>query len=173
MKPEIFMDEFERTHYGDSIFSSVGRALTISTRFENNCKMLAVILELKENSLFDDEEKFNSFVKKLYSKRLFEDIQKILKSTKDFETILDKARKSRNEIVHELTKGLDKTLDLLPKEEIKSLDSRLIELVENISYGDLITSFLLSVITKEPIPSFQILNKYKNNILEWVMDRTE
>lgn len=173
MKPEIFMNSFERTHYGDSIYSSIGRALTVSTRFENNCKMLAVILELKDNPSFDDEEIFNEFVQKLYNKRLFDDIQRILKVSKDLGDALNVARISRNEIVHELTKGLDSTLDSLPKDDIKNFDSRLIKLIENISLGDLITSYILSVITKERIPNIQFLNNYRNRILEWVMDRTE
>lgn len=167
------MDNFERTHNGDSIFSSIGRALTISTRFETNCKMLAVNLQLKENKLFEDEKEFKHFVNVLYKKRLFEDIEIIVNITEDYSDILHKARNSRNEIAHELTKGLDNTLDFLPKDEVKRLDSTMIELIENISAGDLVISFLLSVITKEPIPNIKFLRAYRNEILQWVMDRTE
>lgn len=173
MSPVIFMNNFERTYFGDSIFSSIGRALTISTRFENGCKMLAVILGLKERPLFENEKKFNGFIKELYRKQLVKDIEKILNSKNDDGHFLHIARQSRNEIVHEFTRGLDAPIDLLPKDEIKNLDSRLIELVENISLGDLFISLILSRLTKEAIPNSQFINNYRNRILEWVMDRTE
>lgn len=173
MKPEIFMNNFERTSYGDSIYSSIGRALTIATRFETNCKMLAVILQLKEKKLFEDEEEFNRFINALYKKRLFEDIEIIENNTEDYNGILHKARASRNEMAHELTKGLDTILELLPKDEIKRMDSRMIELIENISAGDIIISYLLSVVTNETIPNIKFLKAYRNEILQWVMDRTD
>ena len=43
MKPEIFLDEFERTEWGDEVFGVVGRGLTFATRFERNYWALASI----------------------------------------------------------------------------------------------------------------------------------
>jgi hypothetical protein len=48
MKPDIFMDDFERTEWGDSIYSAIGRLLTLATHFESSCRGLVGILQLKK-----------------------------------------------------------------------------------------------------------------------------
>ncbi|MDR3598782.1 hypothetical protein [Clostridium sp.] len=135
--------------------------------------MLAIILGIKEKFFLENEQDFNEFVQILYKNDLFKNIEKILKISKDYGDILHVARISRNEIVHELTKSLEVTIDLVPKDIIKNFDTRLIKLIEKISIGDLITSLLLSFNTNEQIPNTKFLNNYRNNILVWVIDRSE
>lgn len=49
MKPDIFMDDFERTVWADAHYAAIGRALTFATRLEAGCKALNTILSLKKN----------------------------------------------------------------------------------------------------------------------------
>jgi hypothetical protein len=60
MKPEIFLDEFERTEYGDAYYGAIGRALYFVTRFESNCRGLATIINFKQNTDLLDEPLINS-----------------------------------------------------------------------------------------------------------------
>ncbi len=43
----IFIEDFERSESSDEIFSIIGRALIIATRFDSMCKTLALSIDLK------------------------------------------------------------------------------------------------------------------------------
>jgi len=171
MNPEIFMDDFERSNSGDLLFSSIGRALTISTRFENNCKMLASIIGLKGKGFIERDKEFDDFIKKLFKNNLFQNIEKIFDKNDSSKNTLNKARSARNEIVHELTIGLANDIGNSDRIEIDEICIRIKELIAIISRGDLMTSFLLSKVTNEFIPSIKFMKNYENKIVEWVIEK--
>jgi hypothetical protein len=83
-------------------------------------------------------------------------------------TILDDARKARNEVAHELTLGLDRCLDSLPEESEKYLVNSLRTLSTRLAEGDRIVSYLLSVETNEDIPNAAFLKNYPRTVAKWV-----
>ena len=66
------MDDFERTEDGDSLFSSIGCALTVATRFESNCRGLAAILQMKssQGAVLESKEALKKFSDKLQKRTL-------------------------------------------------------------------------------------------------------
>lgn len=165
------MNEFERTHYSDDLYSAVGRTLTIATRFENNCKSLSLLLGMKSNKNFlSDDIEFNKLIKKLINQKLFDDINTISGNSKELSSILNLAREARNRIAHELTIGLDCLLDTLPKEKLCNLEADMNDIINKIAEGDLVTSFLITKLTNEVLPNNDFLTNYKDNIVQWVID---
>lgn len=173
MKPEIFMDDFERTQLGDELYSCIGRALTISTRFEAMCKTLNSLLQVKSNrGSLESEEEIQLLVNKIYKKNLATHINTITKGkgNDDLRKILDDARIARNEIAHEISLGLDGCIDLIPESEIKALIAKLKQLIVTIAIADKIVSFVISIITHELIPNSDFLESYEDRMTSWVAD---
>ena len=171
MKPEIFMDDFERTLYGDNLYSIIGRALTISSRFEATCKSFNALIHVKSESInLEPEEEIQKKVDKMHKLPLAKHICEITGDFKCLFKILDEARKARNEIAHEITLDLDQCIDSIPKDAIMYLKSRLQELIEIIAEADKIISNLISKLTNDPLPNSDFLKAYSNRIKHWVMD---
>lgn len=84
---------------------------------------------------------------------------------------MHKARESRNEIAHSLTKGLEGCIDM--KVDNMTLINEIKRLIINIIYGDIIISILTNSFNKDPIPTIQALENYKNRVLEWVISPSE
>ncbi|MEX8038157.1 hypothetical protein AB7B65_18430, partial [Acinetobacter baumannii] len=82
-------------------------------------------------------------------------------------TKLHKARKSRNEIAHSLTKDLEGCLDI--KIDNSILIEKIVKLIGDIIDGDIIISTLTSIFNNEPILNSKILNQYKEKIIDWVI----
>lgn len=171
MEPDIFMDDFERTLYGDDFYSVVGRALTISVRFEALCKSLNTLLKLKsEHETLESEEDINEVVKAINGLGLQNQIDQIAKGrrNKELRNILNDAKDARNEIVHEIALGLDRHIDSIPQAETDSIKTRLKQLIEDIAIADKIVSFIASKISNEPIPCKEFLESYSDKIKCWV-----
>jgi len=92
------------------LFSVIGKALMICTRFERYCKHLHLLLMVKSNNcVFSfDEEYLSELADKIYEKtKLHNNIEKINNKDKTF--LFDKmieAKEIRNEIAHEITVDL-------------------------------------------------------------------
>jgi len=169
MKPEIFMDDFERTAWGDAVYSMLGRALTISTRFESLCRTLNVLLSVKENvNILDSEEDVEELVSKMWKLKLAKHISSIATESA-LKVVLDKGRSARNEIAHQLALGLDRCIDTLPSGDIDYLIYRLRELIKDLGEADRVVSLVASVVTNEHMPSPDFLKKYPALIEKWVM----
>jgi len=164
MKPDIFMDDFERTMCGNAHYSAIGRALTIATRFESLCKVLNTMLGVKEDrNVLESEEDVQRFVTRFYNQRLAKHITSIAAGEDQFRTLLDKARLARNEIAHDITLGLDRMIDNDPE-----LIERLRILIDDLAKADRTLSFILSILTNEHLPVPEFLEKYPMLVQEWV-----
>ncbi len=162
------MDIFERTAWADAHYAAIGRALTFSTRFEANCKVLNILLGVK-NTL-GSEEDIKDFVERTNRLMLNKHISSIVGNNNELKDILDKARLARNEIAHELTLGLYHFIDTLPESHIQEIIESLKELIKSIAEADRIISLILSIETNEQIPSPKFLKEYPNRIERWVTD---
>lgn len=171
MKPDIFMDDFERTEWGDAHYSAVGRVLIFASRFEALCRTATAIVGIKEIlSMLDSEEDIHKFVEGLHKMPLWKHIQKLTHDMKSLRKVLSRARMARNEIAHEIAIGLDCCLDSLPKENLTRFMEHLGELAIILAEGDRDVSLIVSLLTKEPIPTAEFLKDYPQRVKQWVTD---
>jgi hypothetical protein len=173
MAPDIFISSFERVDLNDKIYGIIGRALTISTRFEHNCKIASSIDAAKNQRLISNrvksEEDIIKTLTRYYRKTLNEHLNALLGADNDIKRIFDEARKARNEIVHEFTKGMTE-LDTYSMEEVAHQLQYLKELVEKLAFGDLIICFITTQLTNEELPNQKFLLAYRDNVVKWVME---
>lgn len=174
MKPEIFMCDFERTVRADAYYSVIGRALTFATRFDSLCRALNVLLGIKQKKYsLGSKEEVIKLVNRLHKLRLIQHISSIAGNKNELKRILDKGRCVRNEIAHDLTRGLDRCIDTLPDKHINNLMDRLRILIIELAEADKAVSFITSILTHESLPSPEFLTKYPSLIKKWVMDTKE
>lgn len=174
MKPEIFMDDFERTIWGDANYAIIGRALTLSARFEGMCRALSALLDAKDDkNVLESEEGIDRFVKKLEKRLLFQHINAIARDNTELREILTKGRIARNEIAHTITLGLDRCIDLLPNDYIEELMQQLRASIKELAEADRAISFISTVLSSEQLPTDDFLKKYPYLVEEWVMEAGE
>lgn len=120
-----FFETNGRTEFSDELYAVIGRALTVASHYETNCKALANTIDIRENiDLMNDPNKFHGMLKKLSKRQLKGGIDKFTSTIKTSfknggianeivesveETIfqsLEEGRKARNFIAHELAFGM-------------------------------------------------------------------
>ncbi len=151
--------------YTSYIYEIIGKALMICTRFESYCKHLELLLNIK-TGLTTGEEVLSEFnLRKLsdeiYKKRLFDNI-KTLPLEKESNALLISAKNIRNEIVHEITKGIDDPD--LPAEELSKLEEDFKKKIEKILYAEYQLVVAVCIITNDHIPN----DNYITSNLKWV-----
>ena len=171
MRPDIFMDDFERTVYADAHYAAFGRSLTFATRFEAMCKALNAIVNVKKNrSSLESEDEIKRFVEKLYKLPLAQNISSIVSDKDELKIVLNKAREARNEIAHEITLGFDRCIDTLPVSAIQNMMKRLKEITNTLAEADKVVCFILSVVTNEPLPKPEFFQSYCKRVKQWVTE---
>ena len=168
MKPDIFMDDFERTEWGDSIYSAIGRALTLATHFESSCRGLVGILQLKTtpHEILESPTGIEEFSAELYRRSLGRNISTLVPTQDDFRLLLDKARDARNEIAHEIALGIEDQEGLERNEDF--LLRRIRELSLILAEADRAVCFALTVVTHDHMPNNNFLKEYPEKIARWV-----
>lgn len=187
MSPKIFFEDFERTENSDYLHGVFGRCLVIATRFDSMCVGMSKAIKIKEeliirqieksfnelntentNNKIRTDEEFNLLIEEMISKYISLDNSiKTLNSPKQLSQILHTARKSRNEIAHSLTKGLEGCIDT--KIENIVLLKEIERLIGDIVDGSIMISSIISIFNNEPILNQQSLLQYKQQIIEWVI----
>lgn len=169
MPPKIFIDDFEKTENSDYLHGVLGRSLIIATRFDSMCTTLSQAMDIKLGAFFyTNNEEFKVFYQKIISKyRTLNTSIKTFILPEEIGEILHKARESRNEIAHSLTKGLEGCIDM--KIDNMTQINEIKKLITNIIDGDIIISILTNDFNKDPTPTIQALEKYKNRVLDWVI----
>ena len=157
MSSHIF-DDFDRSEFSDAIFAVLGRALTISTRFDASTKVLARLSPLKSVILIKSslsEEDYDDLVSFIFEKfKNLNNAINALGNNVDVKSVLTKARKSRNEFIHEATLGFNNGFDRIGDIELSLLIERIKYLVLNIIRGDILISTIISMQSKEPISDY-------------------
>jgi len=175
-----------RTCFSDECYGVIGRALAFATSFECNCWALEALTETKRGLDFSDEESMAEFCRELDKKflgRRTKDITKNLKkgaetlAEKDMSCLveflatnlgkkLEDARKARNEIAHDLTKGIEHYAE--DDERRKNLIKDVETLVRRIAEADVEVYNLCRILTKEP--RFTDTSKYCEAAVKWVCE---
>lgn len=166
-----FMTNFERTEFGDSVYSAIGRALAFATRFELGVKALSQMLDLKaEPTLLSSPDEFRNWLKSVEKSTLFRNINKLGVTDQEIRCRLHAAREARNEIAHDISRGLDGCLDLLPKEHLEVTMSELSKLAVDLAEGDVIVEVLICAATNEPLPTAEFINGYPEKVKTWIIN---
>jgi len=168
MTPAIFIDDFERTEWGDGIYSILGRALSLAAHFESSCRSLADILHLRvgPREVFESEELMKEFLKKLHDRPLKKYISQFAPSEDDFRCLMDQARYARNEIAHEIPVGMYDQSGLNHKEQY--FLKRIRELSMILAEADRAVCFVMTEITNEHMPNNDFLKNYPDRVVKWV-----
>ncbi len=171
-----FIDCTERTEFSDECYGAFGRALYVAQHFEVNCRMLAALLDVKERIIetgkvdsLDDPE-FIKFISRLWKHTVSENL-KVLRTYRfpeEIISLLDKVRKGRNEIAHEITLGIEH--EIKEDKGRKKILQEIASAVRDIAKGDEITGFLIQYITKESCPSASYLYDYPSGVVKWVCE---
>jgi len=170
-------DSFERTEFSDDIYSIFGRALTVATRFDSSCKVLArrplhpAAVIAKQ---FLSTEEYDKVCDKIASK--YKNLKRAIDSLGfegDVEDILTDAREARNELIHEGTLGADMGFDLMDDNVLYNQLEDIKDLVLKIIKGDALVSTILSIENKEPMSDYPFSAEYEASYVNWVMQRYE
>ncbi|SNB80301.1 hypothetical protein SAMN02745900_03657 [Pseudomonas sp. URIL14HWK12:I8] len=173
LSPDIFIMDLERTENTDELHGIFGRALIVATRFDSMCEAAANMIKIKTTlaakTVCSDIE-YKDFVSKLIERHTtLNGNIKSLGLPGDASEILHSAREARNFIAHELTRGKVGCLDTTVDENI--LICEVSKLIEEIVYGDIIISTLISMQNNDPLPINYSLEAYKEKIIKWVIER--
>jgi hypothetical protein len=123
-----------------------------------------------DRSVLDSEEAVNTFVTKIWSSTLSDNIRKITKSTDegdDVRILFNSAREARNFIAHQVTVGYESIR--YDSDLLESQIDQLKEQLRKIAEADRFICILLSLMTREPIPKGDFVNKYPDRVLEWAI----
>ena len=175
---DLFDLPTERTEFSDAGYAAFGRSLVFATRFEENCRALAVLLGIKDrtqaqrndSTLLDDEE-FRKLVGALWNRKLFHQIQALTTSlhlTNDLRTVLNAARKARNYLAHDFGLGIQHEIET-DGGHAQRLDD-LGNQITTLATADMVVCLLMLHLTHEGLPSSQFISEYPSRIKEWVCD---
>ncbi|MDA2920860.1 hypothetical protein MYX76_15450 [Desulfobacterota bacterium AH_259_B03_O07] len=89
----------------------------------------------------------------------------------DIRTILREARLARNDLIDDLTLGIEVVIE--SDEGRENLVEDLHKLVREIAEADRIICVFMHIITREPLPTVQVYQEYVTRVVEWVCDREE
>lgn len=175
MDDSIFLDIDDYEKVPHSFYASVGRALWIAQNFESSCRSLMFLIDIKKefNGQNIDELRKDA-LKRLLGKNInnFKTLLKGHIPEDVFEylfDILDKAREARNFIAHEITHKCGE-LAVEPEKLKKELINEIHKNVSIISEADKNICGILSTMTNQPIPAGECLDKYSQNIADWVCE---
>ncbi|MEZ7492546.1 hypothetical protein QO198_13425 [Pseudoalteromonas distincta] len=171
-----FQTDFERSEFTDEIHGVFGRILILTSRFDSACKALAKLPAIKTSVSFKGIITDNEF-KQLLNQNLssFKNLNRAIQSLPEYKLgahkVLDKARDSRNELIHSATLGMDRNLDDSDNKHkfMQAIACFVTELIR----GNIVISCLISLSNKEDIPSHFLTKEYENSILKWIFQRFE
>lgn len=167
MAPDIFIDDFENTENTEELHAILGRSLIVATRFDKLCDHTAKFIDIKKSFAFlSDAAEFDDYVNILFKKfSTLNDNIRSLPLGQPEKDILHNARIARNEIAHSLTIGLTGCLDA--KIDEHNFKAQVSDLVSKVAKGDYLISALLSILNKNPLPTYTD-SFYIQKILGWV-----
>ena len=188
MVDTVFFDAPERTTFSDEAYAVIGRALSIGTHYEANLRVLAVMLQMRqEQSTVNETDKLEETIERLWRQNLNNNIQKLMRLARkslsnraanveeekvgdDFAKLiserLHKARKARNIIAHESTIGIETRLE--DGEYRRDLIEMIEEQVRCIADADFFIAGVIEYLNGvELAPS---LEEYIERISDWVCE---
>ena len=119
----------------------------------------------------NDEEALEKFTSEIHSNPLFKHVEKISKSfnlDKDTHSLIYDAKEARNYIAHELTQGIQSTIETDDGREIVVSD--LENTITKIAKANIVIVTLMAIITNDLISPPSYINSYVDMVLNWVLE---
>jgi len=177
----------ERTEFSDEIYGVIGRALAFATSFEMNCKAVEGVMGIKElRGSGQSEQAMEDFCgeleKKVLKRRIDSITNRLTKKpdsgaqrggdapnlVEEFVTWLshklEAARDARNEIAHDVTKGIEHCAE--DAEQRAYIIERVGALVRTIAEADFFVYNLCQGLTNEPTYK----GDYCEDAVKWVCE---
>jgi hypothetical protein len=178
MSDLLFDFDFARTEFSDAAYAAVGRALAFATRFEANCRALAVLIGVREamkarsapdgESVDDLFERLTQEYWQVRRLRHHETAVALYKLPQDVRAVLRVGREARNEIAHELTLSI--AAEIQTEEGRSALLGSLRSAVAKIADADRIVCVVAHLETREPLPTVAAFEEFPKRVVEWVCD---
>jgi hypothetical protein len=177
MVNQIF-DSFERTEFSDEIFAIFGRVLTVATRFDASTRTLEMLLSFKKevsdkNDTLDNDEYQEMLLKLRKKYKSLDQAIKFLPFNENIKKKLHRAKKSRNELIHEATFGATNGFDHMDSEELSQHLDYIEKLVLKVIRCEAMISTIISIENKDPISCYLFSKEYEDKYVSWVMERFE
>ena len=174
MADPVLETNFERTEFSDEVYGALGRALSFATKYETNCRALAVILGMKavdvEGNAPLSEEKYRKFVETLWRKRLYDHIENIAGKYEvvfgGIRAVLTEARHSRNRVAHQVSPDARHAVET-DKGRSQILED-LHDYIGKIAKANFIICFLTCSVTHEPRPRVEYMDTYVREVQQWI-----
>jgi hypothetical protein len=179
--PGVYADFLVREPRGEAICAVLGRALWLSTRFEDSCKSVLMHLRFDQNlqqSLARSEpqtldqvgELIVSFSVQERAKKLAHVIDQIGPALTEEAAVdvLHQARRARNYVAHDAASELEFVID--DAGQLSEWRSRIAQNVRYLANGDRMTSAMISIMTGEPVMNKSAAEDYVNDLVLWVCD---
>ena len=179
MSDFLFDFDIARTEFSDAGYAAVGRALAFATRFEANCRALAVLIGVREamkaRSVSDGEsvdDLFERLTQEYWQVRRLRHHETAValykKLPQDVRAVLRVGREARNEIAHELTLSI--AAEIQTEEGRSTLSASLRRAVAKIADADRIVCVLAHLETRGPLPTVAAFEEFPKRVVEWVCD---
>jgi hypothetical protein len=174
MVPDVFMHDFTNSAEEETRYVILGRAFTLATRFESNCRALAMHLEIRQSPemLAEPPEKQAAMLADIAKKKLVQHISYVAKYLVrlpgvDVEGLLQRAREARNTMAHEMAVGV---IDMFRHEQnADAFVEWLKPFVEDIALADRVVCVALTVLNRDPLPNAEFLARYQSRLTGWVL----
>src|SRR5690606_20280208 len=136
----------------------LGRAMTVATRFDASCKLLARLplfrIAIATKPVLNDEQ-FDRLLTSVQSK--YKNLNRAIGSlgfNGSIGDVLTKARESRNELIHEAALGAEMGFDRLKEEQFDQLMNYIGSVVLQVIRGDALVSAVISTHNNETISDY-------------------
>lgn len=169
MDPDIFYFGYDSDPAFEREFAAIGRLLALAQRFESACAILAYIVYRKRNAelILSDHHAMAAAVKKFFRQPMRKNLVPVSNLfEEEISTKLDDARKARNELAHELTRGFEHWPD--EPARLAELMEHLRQLAYTFGHADYWLSLMTSAVTHEPIPTITP-HAYATGLQRWVV----
>lgn len=154
----------------DRAYATLGRALSLASSFEADCRLVAFSLKLKEPyPVSDDIKAYTKFLETL--KAAQDVIVSGLDLSENYTDLLLIARNARNFVAHEA--GEDIETKFKDKEKWAAWHQTLREKVLQITVGKQIVAILLARVANGTMPTKSALSAYPEHIVQWVLSGHE
>jgi hypothetical protein len=174
---EILDTPAERTEFSDAVYSMIGRALAVASRFEASCRALALLLGIRRQSSSPGSfsltrpEDLDLLISEITKRQLFRQIESVvlhLNLPDEASRLFHAARNDRNFVAHELTMGIEESLQ--SGHQVSDLKSDLAVRVRRLALADLAICLLMLIETQEALPTLQFISGYADTVTGWVCD---
>jgi len=162
----------ERTQFTDEAYGVLGRALSVATEFEGNCRALALLIGLREQpNITSDRASIDEFCQFMQRRTLAVHLKSVANAfdvSDDMESILNGARHSRNFITHEAAIGATRIFENSEEQEkfIQEVEGK----IKVIAEANIWVVALSQAVTEEPLPTTSFFREYPNRVAEWVCE---